>query len=508
MSIHAPRNPWPRMNPVGLVGLLFLIGSLAPTARVAEAQETPAATGEKPNVLLILTEDQGGHLSLLNTPGLDTPHMDRIASRGIYFNRAYVSYPVCSPSKASIYTGTYAHTNGLINNTQNFFVPADELTPAQKNNKIYQRVSIDKRLPTLTQVLRHNGYHTAVSGKLHVSPNDKFPYDEWFRENETDRTAEMIRNAGAAGKPWFFFANIQAPHRPFRNSDQVKIGVDPAEVELPPFLPDTPVARKDWAEYLDYVQVADAQVGDVLAAVEQAGELNNTLIILMGDHGPAYHRGKMTLYQFGLHVPFAVAGPGIDGGRQTDAMLSGVDVMPTLLELLGIAVPGKPQGQSLAGVVRGGEGAGGREHVFAEIMHRGQVTDDGMQERSVFDGRFKLIYRENVDQPRDVNTDLKYWVFTTPQGQKFPWHNRVYDEIVEHKNDFPMQYELLTRIDPQTYGVTLPTFELYDTETDPWELDNLAEDAEHAGELSRLQDVLRGWAVETRDRYIDPQRIE
>lgn len=484
------------LSRLALLGLLLTVG-WGGLARAAEPV----------NVLFILTEDQGGHLSYLGTPGLETPHMDAIAEAGIYFDRAYVNYPVCSPSKAAIYTGTYCHTNGLINNTQNFFVPADQLKPAQRNNKIYQRVRVADRYPTLTESFVEAGYHTGVSGKLHTAPNEKFPYHEWFKKATAARTAKFLDNAQAAGKPFFFFCNIQAPHRPFRNSDQIKIGVDPADVELPAFLPDTPVTRKDYAEYLDYCEVADQRIGEVVTALEESGMADNTLIMLMGDHGPAYHRGKMTLYQYGLNVPLAFSGPGIPAGRKSSEMVSGVDIFPTMLELAGIEVPATHQGQSMTALVRGDGEAQGREHVFAEIMHRGQQRDDGMQERSVFDGRFKLIYRENLDQPRDVNSDLKFFVLKLPDGRKIPWRNRVYDEIVRKKDQFPEQFRRLTEIDKQSYGVQLPTFELYDTDADPAEFDNLAEDAAYAEDLTRLKGVLRGWVEETQDRFVTASQI-
>ena len=482
--------------------------ALAVAALAAAASLVPAAAGaavadppDRPNLLFVLTEDQGAQLSFLGTPGLETPHMDSIAERGVYFERGYVNYPVCSPSKGNILTGTYAHTNGIISNTHNFFVHADELKPGQRNNPVYKRVQVKEQLATLTEILADAGYHNAVSGKLHVAPNEKFPYEQMFKENNRERTDGVLAAAEEAGKPFFFFANIQAPHRPFRNSDRVEIGVDPAEVELPAFLPDTPATRKDWAEYLDYTQVADDQLGEVLASIEAAGEMDDTLIVFMGDHGPAYHRGKMTLYQFGLHVPFAFAGPGIAEGIRTREMASGIDILPTLLDLLGLPALDQVQGQSMADLVRGEAGARGADHVFAEVIHQGQTRDDGCQERSVFDGRWKLIYRENADQPRDVNSDLKYWAFPLPNGNKLPWRNRVYQEIVQKKEQFPKEYEILTKIDPQTYGVKLPTFELYDVDADPDEFDNVAEDPAHAETLKRLQGLIAEWLESTRDPY-------
>lgn len=466
----------------------------------------PAAGGDRPNVLFVLTEDQGQHLSYLGTPGLETPNMDRIARRGTYFTRAYCSYPVCSAAKAALFTGHYGTTTGLVDNTQNFFVPAGQLTDAQRSSKVYSRIRIADRFPTLIEVLKQDGYHLAVSGKLHLSPNEKFPYDEWFRVAGRDRVGKMIASAKAADKPFFFLCNIQAPHRPYRNSDNEAIGVDPSGVELPAFLPDTPVTRKDWAEYLDYCEVADQRIGAVLKALEDHGVMQNTLIILMGDHGPAYHRGKMSLYQFGLNVPLAFAGPGVPEGVKTDAMFAGVDMMPTLLDMLGIKPP-RTTGMSLAGVVRGEAGAKQRKHVFSLIAHQAQQTDNGMQERSVFDGRWKLIFRNSTTKPRTVNSDLKYWLLELNDGRKLGWRNRVYDEIVRRKDEFPDAYRMLSEIDNRSLNGRLESYELYDTLNDPNEFSNLARNPEHRGELRRLKRTLRQWVERTDGRFLDADEI-
>lgn len=466
----------------------------------------PSAAADRLNVLFVLTEDQGQHLSYLGTPGLQTPNMDCIAANGTYFTNAYVSYPVCSASKAALFTGHYGSTTGLVENTHDFFVPADQLTQAQRNNNVYQRIRIADRFPTLIEILEGNDYHTALSGKLHVAPNEKFPYDEWFRGASRERVNKMIQSAKSADKPFFFLCNIQAPHRPYRNSDKTEIGVDPTKVKLPAFLPDTPVIRKDWAEYLDYVQVADERIGVVLKALEDQGVMENTLIVLMGDHGPPYHRGKMSLYQFGTNVPLAFSGPGIPRGLQTEALFGGVDMMPTLLDMLGIKSP-ETEGISLAGAARAELGAKKRDLVFSMLAHQGQQRDDGMQERSVFDGRWKLIFRNSTTKPRTVNSDLKYWVLNLPDGRKIPWHNRVYDEIVTRKDEFPDAFRMLAEIDNQAHKPVLPTYELYDVKNDPNEFTNLADDPKHQAELRRLKTALRDWVKRTDNRFLKPEAI-
>jgi N-sulfoglucosamine sulfohydrolase len=272
------------------------------------------AAPARPNLLFILTEDQGAHLSFLGTPGLRTPHMDALARSGMYFEQAFVAYPVCSASKAAIYTGLHNHSNGLLNNTPNFHKPAARLTPADRNHPLYVRNRVRENLPTLVERLHAAGYYQGVTSKLHVAPNEKFPYDEYIVPTNHTVAARFIARAHQAGKPWHLFFNVSASHRPYPNSDKVKIRVDPAEVKLPAYLPDTPVVRQDWAEYLAAIERTDAIVGEGLAALRESGAEANTIVVFLGDHGPPFPHGKMTLYDLGLRTPLIIRAPGAKNG--------------------------------------------------------------------------------------------------------------------------------------------------------------------------------------------------
>ena len=283
-----------------------------------------------------------------------------------------------------------------------------------------------------------------------------------------------------------------------RNSDNVEIGVDPAEVKPPAFLPDTPVIRQDWAEYLDYCEVADASVGEALEGLRLSREEGNTIVIFMGDHGPCFQRGKMALNDLGLRVPLAIKGPRIDGGRVSDALVSELDLMPTLLDFLEIEPPKIQHGLSLRPVLEGKTDAKAHDLIFAEIAHKVQQMDDGMQERSVYDGRHHLIYREGLDKPRTVNADLKDWK---------PWRNRSYAETVRQQHAFPLAFELLSQIDPQSLGGKPPKFELYDTKNDPDEMENLAGDPKYHEHLDRLRKALRQWIKDTNDTAVSVETL-
>ncbi len=152
----------------------------------------------KPNILLILLEDDGAHLGYLGTPGLSTPNLDGLAKDGVLFRQCYVGYPVCSPSKACIYTGLYPHRNGLINNTENLFRPASQITTAERKLGAYATNQIKAHLPTLAEILHEHGYHMGVSGKLHVSPNEKFPCDEFIPEGTSSAASLKAKPRQAA----------------------------------------------------------------------------------------------------------------------------------------------------------------------------------------------------------------------------------------------------------------------------------------------------------------------
>ena len=478
------------MNTRLLICYLFFF----PCILASPASDAPAVP-RKPNILFILTEDQGTHVGCLGTPGLQTPHMDELARRGLLFRNAFVAYPVCSSSKACLYTGRHNHDTGLLNNTVNYHKPADKLTPKELNNPLYLRNRIRAEIPTLIERLHEAGYYQGVTHKLHVAPVEKFPYDEFLQEQNGPAMKGFLQRAAKVGKPWFLLYNIPNTHRPYPNSDNVKIRVDPSAVKPPPYLPDTPVVRKDWSEYLAGIEVADGLVGQALGALREAGEAGRTVVIFMGDHGPTFQHGKMTPYDLGLRIPFIWSGPGIRAG-QTDALASELDVMPTLLDLAGLETPKGLHGVSLRKVLEGQSDAKPRSLVFAEVSNKGNLPNNGMQERAVFDGRWKLIYREKTDPPwRQVQADSKEWP---------TWGNRTYAETVRVKEQFPEAYRTLQGLDPQSLGGKVPALELYDLQADPDELRDLSADPACTAERARLMAALRRWVTDTGDPAITP----
>jgi len=464
-----------------------------------------------PNILLFLAEDQGAHLSHLATPGLQTPNIDALARSGTYFENAFVVYSVCSASKAAMYTGLHSHTNGILNNTHNFHKPAGKVTDKERGMKLAKTNRVRDAFLTLPEILKANGYYQGVTHKLHVLPNEKFPYDEFLNENQK-KANDFLDRASDRDAPWFLLVNMPYSHRPYPNSEKVPTRVKPEEVSLPSYLPDTPEVRKDWAEYLAGIEKVDSVVGATMKALSDSGQTDDTIIIYLSDHGPTFPHGKMTVHDLGLRVPMIVSGKGIRKGN-TKELASELDLLPTILDLLSdrggrpLVIPGENgdetnfnlpyalHGKSLKNFLIGESDTSGHDFIFAEISNRGPLPNDGIQERSVFDGRWKLIYRENVDRRwRQVNADSRMLDV---------WGNRSYAETIRVKDQFPEAYRVLREMDPQELDGEVPAMELYDLKNDPDEMKNLTTIAEYAPQKERLMKALKTWAKDTQDTSLN-----
>ena len=237
--------------------------------------------------------------------------------------------------------------------------------------------------------------------------------------------------------------------------------------------------------------MADRYVGEALAALRGSGQDDNTIIVFLGDHGPTFAHGKMTLYDLGLRTPLIIRLPGRTGGFRTDALASSLDLTPTLLDLIGLPPLPHTHGISLRPVLEQRPGAKGHDFIFAEISHRGLLPNAGMQERSVCDGRWKLIYREKISPLwRQVQADSK---------DAKPWGNRSYHETVRAKAQFPEAWRILAEMDPQSLGGSPPVMEFYNLKSDPDEMLNRAADPSCKVEREQLYHALRSWTVTTHD---------
>jgi len=437
-----------------------------------------------PNVLLIVSEDNGPELGCYGDPFARTPVLDGLASNGVRFERAYVPYSVCSPSRACYLTGLYPHQNGQIGLATHKF-------------------AMYERYPSIPSHLKQAGYTTGIIGKLHVNPVDAFPFD--FRKipgaNFGKGQRDMKKYAAAAAEffaaaedqPFFLSVNYPDAHFPLHRRDH-GLPEEPltgADVKPLPWVgADSPRLREFTADYYNCLARLDAGVGMLLDVLRKAGKADNTLIIYIGDHGAQFSRGKCGVYEASLRVPMIVSWPGNEKpGTVAGQLVSTVDILPTILQASGIDIPDYLPGKPLQDLLQGGR-QGGHDYIYgvttgaAPAIHEIQF--------SIRDDRYRLIYtpfhgREN----RFAKAYLKQYNAHFAAGTR-P------EEIAASSPEVQQVYR--TFLSP-------PEYELYDLGQDPNEFQNLAALSEHRVTRDRMITALREFRETTGDPLSDPELL-
>lgn len=433
------------------------------------------------NVLFITADDLGLYLGCYGERRINTPHLDKFAAEGVQFKTAYVAQASCSPSRSAMFTGLMPHANGQYGLANGGFKLHEELRGA-----------------TIPNLLKRSGYRTGIIGKLHVEPEDSFRWDYRQLPNETRRVRTVAPQAETfmrQDSPFFLMVNFGDPHA-FAKGEP-RQWYFPPDVEGIPEKPippsagtlfdwqrvDNPAQRERTANYLNAVARFDTGVGLLLAALGRTGKANDTLVILIGDHGAPFERGKTTVYESGLRVPFLVRWPGVSKPHVSEKMVSTVDILPTILDATGAPPPPhKLHGMSLRPVLSDPK-AKGREFLAAEFHFHGAAIF--YPRRAIRDSRFKLIHNLRAGKakpPRGIDGDnaaAKAPTDAPPDAQK----------------------AFLTYSDP-------PEYELYDLFTDPREFRNLAGLGSHKSDEERLKKALLAWRKETGDPALDPAFLE
>jgi N-sulfoglucosamine sulfohydrolase len=290
-----------------------------------------------PNVLLITADDLGLYLSCYGDTLIQTPHIDGLAYEGIRLTNGYVSQASCSPSRSSIYTGSFPHQNGQMG--------LSHLGFAMFNN-----------LPNIVSLLKQHGYRTGIIGKLHIQPEEDFPFD--YNKTPAEPTRDVFNVANQAEEfllsgdaPFFLAVNYFDPHVQF--ADQVKgipgkpLGAK--DVTMFDFQRiDTPSQRERIAGYYNGIKRLDAGVGMLIEKLQSLNLLDNTLIIFMGDHGAPFTRAKTSCYEAALKIPIIVRYPeNIPENTVSSALVSTTDILPTVLDVCNIEFNHSCEGKSL-----------------------------------------------------------------------------------------------------------------------------------------------------------------
>jgi arylsulfatase A-like enzyme len=289
------------------------------------------------NVLIVHWHDLGRYLGAYGHADVSSPRLDQLAAEGILFTRAHATAPLCSPSRGSLFTGRYPQSNGLIGLAHHGW----EYRPGVR---------------TLPHLLGESGWHTALFGMQHETSHppklgfDEFDVSNSYCEYVVEHAARWL--ADAPRQPFLLTAGFFETHRPYPRDRYEP--ADPDAVDLPDYLPDRPDVREDLAEFYGSISVADAAVGRLLDTLAETGLDRTTWVVFLTDHGPALPRAKSTLYDAGTGIAMVMRPPTQLGApaRVYDELFSGVDLVPTLLGLLGLPVPDDVDGLSHAGNLR------------------------------------------------------------------------------------------------------------------------------------------------------------
>ena len=407
-----------------------------------------------PNILYIHSHDTGRYIQPFGY-AFDTPNLQKLAEEGVLFRHCHCANPTCSPSRASLLTGTYPHQNGMFGLAHRGW----------RLNDYHEHI---------LHTLREHGYDSVLSGIQHIATHDGTPeigYDEWLNPTgpAPHVAAEQWLDQRTSDKPFFLSVGFGETHREFPEEHPR----DDARYTMPPEpLPDTPETREDAARYAGYVRLLDEQMGTVFDALKRNGLWDNTLVICTTDHGIAFPRMKCTLTDSGTGVLLILRGPGAGddargfvGGRVCDSLVSHVDVFPTVCDVLGIPHPERLEGVSLLPIAED-ETAEVREEVHAELNYHACYDP----QRMVRTKRWKYIRRfTDREKPILPNTDDSL--------SKQVWLDAGWPKL-EHER-------------------------LFDLILDPNESRNLADDPDHRQTLNDMRGRLRRWQEATGDPILN-----
>ena len=423
---------------------------------------------EKPNIIWIIAEDISLELGCYGYNQVKTPNLDALAKQGIRHTNTYVTGTVCSISRSALITGMYQTSIGAHNHRSHqddgYILPA----PVKPITDYLQQAGYYRVLAEMTP----NGIKKTEHLDFNFNWTNKyFDGHDWKQRKK--------------GQPFFAEIHVSPTHRgPVWKTkvQEHQPQIDPATLTLPSYYPDHPIAREDWATYLESIQLMDSYVGNFLKRLDDEGLSENTAVIFISDHGRCHVRDKQFLYDGGVRIPFLMRWPGhLKQGTVNDDLISSIDISATTLKIAGIDPPKYMEGRSIIG-----KQVKKRAYIIA-AKDRMDETVDKM--RCVRTKKFKYI--KNYYPERPYMQPNKY------KETEYPVWNLMKELNAQGK---------LTPSQALFCGATKPTEELYDIQTDPEELNNLAASPQHQKTLNGMRSLLEQWIKETDDKGQYPEK--
>ena len=403
-----------------------------------KAVESPRG---RPNILWIAIEDWSPDLSCYGTKGIHTPHVDKLASQGVRYERAFTTSPVCSTSRSAMMTGFHQNYIGA------------------NQHREYNKQPLPHGIKPIPHLFAEAGYFTALMSRktdCNFTPNTKselFMGEDWSKREP--------------GQPFFARITFGGTHRAWSRDPERPIDIE--DVELPPYYADTPFVRRDWANGLEQMQLVDRQVGALLKRLDDEGLTDNTIVFFIGDHGRCHIRGKQFLYDGGIRIPMIMRWPGkVAPGQVNQDLVMSIDICATILEAAGIKPPVSLHGKSLFS-----KAVKDRKYVFA-ARDKMDETHDAM--RAIRSKDHKLIFNLMPERP--------WCQYNRYKESAYP--------ILAEMNVLHLQGKLAPE-QAAFFAPSKPPVELFDLHRDPHEVNNLTDDPDYANIKATLLAELENW---------------
>lgn len=434
----------------------------------------------RPNIVIFIADDLGvTDIRPYGNQVVRTPHLDKFAKESLLFTNAFASSPTCGPSRSSLMTGLFPFRHGGHGNHS----------------------AVKKGTRSIVQYFKSLGYKVAIAGKLHVGPESSFPYERISHSNLSepgfennnwlryDLNVDAVDKWLAAQKSDEPFVLIVADHSPHVIWPE-KATYTPEEVDIPAKHIDTYDTRKSRARYYTDITKMDDNMGKTLASLSKHGFDENTMVVYTADQGPQWAFGKWSLYDYGIQAPLIVRWPGtVKKNSRTDALVSQVDLIPTLLEAIGAKAPGNIDGVSFLKVLKKGKDSK-RKYTYAS--HTGDHKMNRSPARMVRTKRFKYIlnlapeieYNTHMNKATDHDGGREYWPSWIEKARTDKHAQKVLN-LYHHR----------------------PAEELYDVKADLHEMNNLANDPKYSKVLKELRAEMVSWRKQQGDSETGPEKL-